>query len=128
MYLRRSESEIMNALWESQSPLSSSALLAATPQRKWQARSIFAILDGLLEKELIYEAGFTRSGKTIARTFAPTLTYPQFVAMEVASSPRRPSLPELLTAFLDAPSTKVTKATLDELEAVIAERRSKLRK
>lgn len=127
MYLlRESEGQIMDALWSSEEPLSSAALLVAIPQRKWKERSIFAILDDLLKKGLIYEAGFVRRGKTIARTFAPTMTYAEFIAQKVAQTPYRPTLPILMSAFLCADD--VTKDTLVELQALIAQREAELRK
>ncbi len=125
MNIRQSEMEILEALWGSQEPLSSAALIDAIPQRKWKERSIFAILDGLLKKDLIYEAGFVRRGKTIARTFAPTMTYSDFLAKQMAQSPNRPALPTLMSAFLNVED--VTQETLDELEALIAERKAELR-
>lgn len=124
MRLRESETEIMEALWGSQEPMSSAALLAAIPQRKWKERSVFAILDGLLKKELIYEAGFVRRGKTIARTFAPTMTYSEFIAQQVADSPYKPAIPTLVSAFLN--SEDVTEDTLTEIEAMIAQRKAEL--
>ncbi len=125
MNIRHSEMEIMEALWSNQEPMSSAALIDAIPQRKWKERSIFAILDGLLKKGLIYEAGFVRRGKTIARTFAPTLTYSDFLAKQMSQSPHHPALPALMSAFLNAED--VTRETLDELEALIAKRKAELR-
>ncbi len=122
MNIRNSEMEIMEALWSSQEPMSSAALIDAIPQRKWKERSIFAILDGLLKKGLIYEAGFVRRGKTIARTFAPTVTHSDFLARQMAQSPNRPALPALMSAFLNVED--VTQETLDELEALIAKRKA----
>jgi len=124
MHLRQSEMEILEALWASQEPMSSAALLDGIPQRKWKERSIFAILDGLLKKELIYEAGFVRRGKTIARTFAPTMTYADFLAKQMAQSPYRPALPTLMSAFLN--TEDVTEDTLAELEALLAKRKAEL--
>lgn len=127
MHLRQSEMEILEALWAGQAPMSSAALLDAIPQRKWKERSIFAILDSLLKKELIYEAGFVRRGKTIARTFAPTMTYSEFVASQVARGDAsfKPTIPTLMSAFLDAGD--VTEETLTELEALLAEKKAELR-
>lgn len=126
MYLRQSETEIMDALWNRGEPMSSAALIEAIPQRKWKKRSVFAIIDGLLEKGLIYEAGFVRRGKTIARTFAPTMTYSEFIASQVAKvdMPYKPTIPALMSAFLAAED--VTKDTLSELEALIAQRKAEL--
>lgn len=125
MHLRQSEMEILEALWASQEPMSSAALLDAIPQRKWKERSIFAILDDLLKKELIYEAGFVRRGKTIARTFAPTMTYADFLAKQMAQAPYRPALPTLMSAFLN--TEDVTEDTLAELETLLAKRKAELR-
>lgn len=126
MLLRRSETEIMDALWSSQEPLSSAALIEAIPERRWKERSVFAILDGLLKKEMIYEAGFVRRGKTIARTFAPTMTYSEFIAKQVseASPPYKPTVPTLMSAFLD--TQDVTEEALAELETMIAEKKAEL--
>ncbi len=126
MLLRRSPTEIMDALWSSQEPLSSAALIEAIPERRWKERSVFAILDGLLKKEMIYEAGFVRRGKTIARTFAPTMTYSEFIAKQVseAGSPYKPTVPTLMSAFLD--TQDVTEDTLAQLEAMIAEKKAEL--
>lgn len=126
MRLRESEAEIMDALWSSGEAMSSAALLEATPERSWKERSIFAILDGLLKKGLIYEAGFVRRGKTIARTFAPTMTYPDFLANEAKSVSHKPTLTALVSAFLN--SADVTEQTLSELEAIIAKRKDELQK
>lgn len=126
MLLRRSETEIMEALWSSEEPMSSAALIEAIPQRRWKERSIFAILDGLLKKELIYEAGFVRRGKTIARTFAPTMTYAEFIARQVseAGETYKPTLPTLLSAFLN--TEDVTEEALQELESLIVQRKADL--
>lgn len=124
MLLRKSEAQILDALWASQEPMSSAALIAAIPDRKWKERSVFAILDNLLKKELIYEAGFVRRGKTIARTFAPTMTYAEFIARQVADSPNKPSLPLLVSAFLGADD--VTAETLNQLQETIEKRKAEL--
>lgn len=126
MLLRRSETEIMEALWGSTEPMSSAALIEAIPQRRWKERSIFAILDGLLKKELIYEAGFVRRGKTIARTFAPTMTYAEFIAHQVseAGEAYKPTLPALLSALLNVED--VTEEELQEMESLIAQRKAEL--
>lgn len=126
MRLRESEAEIMDALWSSGEAMSSAALLEAIPERTWKERSIFAILDGLLKKGLIYEAGFVRRGKTIARTFAPTMTYPDFLAKEANSVSHKPTLSALVSAFLA--SADVTEQTLSELEEIIAKRKDELKK
>lgn len=124
MYLRQSEMEILEALWKNGEPMSSAALIDAIPQRKWKERSIFAILDGLLKKDLIYEAGFVRRGKTIARTFAPTMTYADFFAKQMAQSLYRPTLPTLVAACLDAED--VTEGALAELEELLAKKKAEL--
>lgn len=126
MLLRRSETEIMDALWSSPEPLSSAALIEAIPQRKWKERSVFAILDGLLKKEMIYEAGFVRRGKTIARTFAPTMTYPEFIARQVSEAGEgyKPTIPTLMSAFLN--TEDVAEDTLTQLETLIAQKKSEL--
>lgn len=124
MRLSNSESEVMETLWASEEPLSLSELIRRSPQRSWKDRSAFSILNSLLKKGLICEAGFTHSGKTIARTFAPTMSYPEFAARQLAGQDYQPPIPSLVSALLD--HAEITEETLAELEALIEKKREGL--
>lgn len=124
MHLTKNEQEIMEALWSEARPLALSDLIAASPQRGWKDRSAFSILNNLLKKGLIREVGFVHSGKTIARTFEPTLSYADFLATQVSDKKCKPTLTTLFAALLD--KEDVTPGTLRELEKILAEKKAGL--
>ena len=66
MDLTKSEENILEILLDSDTPLSKSGILEHAPKDKcWKDGSIHILLNSLLEKGAIHEAGF-------GRTFAPT--------------------------------------------------------
>ena len=74
MVLTRSELEIMDVLWAAECPLSRADLLERSQEKNWKDSSIHILLNGLLQKEAIREAGFVKRSKTYGRTFLPTMT------------------------------------------------------
>lgn len=73
MDLTKSEENILEILLDSDTPLSKSGILEHAPKDKcWKDGSIHILLNSLLEKGAIHEAGFIRTGKGFGRTFAPT--------------------------------------------------------
>ena len=74
MELTRSEMEIMDVLWASDVPLSRADLLAQSEEKTWKDSSVHILLNGLLQKGAIQEAGRVKRSKTYGRVFAPTLT------------------------------------------------------
>ena len=74
MELTKSEMEIMDVLWGSEVPLSRADLLAKSEEKTWKDGSVHILLNGLLAKGAICEAGVVKRSKTYGRTFAPTMT------------------------------------------------------
>lgn len=75
----------MNVFWNSKASLSQAQILQMTDgTRDCKKRSIFAIVNGLLERGLIQVDGYVRSGKTYARTFSPAMSRPEYYARMVA--------------------------------------------
>lgn len=73
MELTKSESSLLEILLDAKKPLAKSDILELAPQSKpWKDGSIHILLNSLLKKGAIYEAGFVRTGKGYGRTFAPT--------------------------------------------------------
>lgn len=73
MELTKSESNILEILLDADKPLSKSEILNhALENKPWKDGSIHILLNSLLKKGAIYEAGFIRTGKGFGRTFAPT--------------------------------------------------------
>lgn len=100
MELTRSEMEIMDVLWEAQVPLSRSDLLEHSDEKSWKDSSVHILLNGMLQKNVIREAGFVKRSKTYGRTFAPTMTREEYFAETVFSHRHKPDIVGLIEALL----------------------------
>lgn len=124
MELTRSEMEIMDVLWENGSPLSRADFLARQQEKTWKDSSIHILLNGLLNKGAIREAGIVKRSKTYGRTFLPTLTREEYFAMTIFSHRFKPELAGLFQALLQRP--EITKEFLDQLDTMVQEKRQQL--
>lgn len=100
MELTRSEMEIMDVLWEANAPLSRADLLAHSQDKTWKDSSVHILLNGLLQKNAIREAGFVKRSKTYGRTFVPTLTREEYFATTIFSHRCKPEIVGLFAALL----------------------------
>ena len=100
MELTRSEMEIMDVMWESGVPLSRSDLLAHSEEKTWKDSSVHILLNGLLQKGAIQEAGLVKRSKTYGRVFTPTLTREEYFAKTIFSHRHKPQIVGLFEALL----------------------------
>ncbi len=100
MELTKSEMEIMDVLWGSEKPLSRSDLLSRSEEKTWKDSSVHILLNSLLEKGAITEAGLVRRRKTYGRVFAPTMTREEYFAMTIFSHRHKPEIVGLIAALL----------------------------
>ena len=100
MELTRSEMEIMDVLWEAKTPMSRADLLEHSQEKTWKDSSVHILLNGLLHKGIIREAGFVKRSKTYGRTFVPTLTREQYFATTIFSHRYKPEIVGLFKALL----------------------------
>ena len=121
MELTKSEMEIMDVFWASDVPLSRADLLAHEEEKTWKDSSVHILLNGLLQKGAIREAGFVRRSKTYGRTFLPNLTREEYFAITIFSHRHKPKMEDLFAALLCRP--EVTKDTLDFLQKMLDKRR-----
>lgn len=121
MELTKSEHELMELLWEANKPLSQGEILAAG-SRSWKDRSIFVLINGLLEKQMIQTVGMVKSGKVYARTFAPTCSREEYYAKILSA--HSPNLPGLVSALLD--HTEVSTDTIHKLEELLKEKKREM--
>ena len=116
MDLTKSEMEIMEVLWDIGKPMSRADLLECTVEKHWKDSSVHILLNGLLQKGIIREAGFVKRSKTYGRTFVPTTTREGYYANLVYSHRTKPDLVALLEALLkQAAPTDEQKAKLKEI-------------
>ena len=123
MELTKSELEIMDVLWDTGEPMSRADLLDHSEGKSWKDSSVHILLNGLLAKNAIREAGFVKRSKTYGRVFAPNLTREEYFATTIFSHRHKPEIIGLFKALLQRP--EVDDACLDALLASISERRNK---
>ena len=99
MELTKSEMQIMDVFWESPEALSRSDLLERSGDKSWKDSSVHILLNGLLQKGMIKEAGFVKRSKTYGRTFLPTMTREEYFAAVIFSYRCQPKLVELVRAL-----------------------------
>ena len=100
MELTKSEMQIMDVLWASDVPLSRSDLLEKSEQKSWKDSSVHILLNGLLQKGAIQEAGLVKRSKTYGRVFSPTLTREEYFATTIFSHRHKPEIIGLFEALL----------------------------
>ena len=123
MELTRSEMEIMDVLWASDDPLSRADLLERSEEKSWKDSSVHILLNGLLQKNAICEAGFVKRSKTYGRTFAPMLTREQYFATTIFSHRHKPEIVGLVEALLERQD--ITKEQMEKIAEAV---QAKLRK
>ena len=117
MELTKSEMEIMDVLWGAGQPLSRADLLARAEEKSWKDSSVHILLNGLLSKGAIREAGLVKRSKTFGRVFVPTMTREEYFAQTVFSHRHKPELLGLFGALLD--QQKPSREQLEELKAMV---------
>ena len=100
MELTRSEMEIMDVLWEDGGALSRADFLERQEEKTWKDSSVHILLNGLLQKGAIQEAGLVKRSKTYGRVFSPTLTREEYFATTIFSHRHKPEIIGLFEALL----------------------------
>lgn len=122
MELTKSEMEIMDVLWNEQVAMSRSDLLERNTEKSWKDSSVHILLNGLLQKGAIREAGFVRRSKTYGRTFEPTMTREQYFANTIFSHRYQPDMLRLLEALLTRP--EVDSVMLNNIQNLLDNQRN----
>ncbi len=120
MELTKSEMQIMDVFWASDTPLSRSDLLEHSEEKTWKDSSVHILLNGLLAKGAIREAGFVKRSKTFGRTFLPAMTREQYFAATVFSHTHKPDFVGLVEALLQR--EEITAEELNRVEELVQKR------
>ena len=119
MELTKSEMEIMDVFWASETPLSRSDLLSCSDGKSWKDSSVHILLNGLLKKDLIHEAGLVKRRKTYGRLFAPSMTREEYFVTNVFSYRNKPQPVKLFQALLDR--IPLTPEQMQDMAALLTE-------
>ncbi len=120
MELTRSEMEIMDVMWETGTPMSRADLLAHSEEKTWKDSSVHILLNGLLQKGAIQEAGLVKRSKTYGRVFSPTLTREEYFAATIFSHRHKPEIVALFAALLQRED--ITPAHLSQIQELIQQK------
>lgn len=118
MVLTKSEMEIMDVLWEDGGELSRSDFLDRSEEKSWKDSSVHILLNGLLRKGAIREAGMVKRSKTYGRTFLPTMTREEYFANTSFSHRYKPEMAGLMEALLQRP--EADRDTLEKVQSLIS--------
>lgn len=120
MELTKSEMEIMDVFWGSDKPLSRADLLTRSEEKTWKDSSVHILLNGLLQKGVIQEAGLVKRRKTYGRVFSPTMTREEYFAATIFSHRHKPNIVGLFAALLR--QENITPNELAQIAALVAQK------
>ena len=119
MYLTKNEIEIMDVLWHEDRALSRGEILSLSSDDKtWMDSSIHILLNSMLRKGAIKEAGFVECGKTCGRVYEAALSCEEYYASTLTSTKKVPEISKLLEAYIQF--NGVDADTIKALEEVLA--------
>ena len=119
MYLTKNEIEIMDVLWKENRPLSRGEILSLSVEKTWMDSSIHVLLNSMLGKGAIEEAGFVKCGKTCGRVYKAALSCEEYFASTFDSTKTKPYFPKLVEAYIknegmDQETVAAVRAVLDK--------------
>jgi BlaI family penicillinase repressor len=117
MELTKSEREIMDVLWEAGVPLSRGDFLERSDAKTWKDSSVHILLNSLLRKGLIREAGLVKCSKTFGRTFLPTMSREEYCVAVLFARRYKPELTGLVKELLDRPEADA--AALQQIKTLL---------
>ena len=102
--LTDSEKQVLDLLWDSEEPLTSTEIVKLCAGRTWKPSYIHIMINSLLKKEMIKVAGFKQTTKNFARVFEPTMTREQWNLFQIkeGKSDSGNILKEILYSILKA--------------------------
>ena len=99
MILTKNELEIMDVLWTADRPLARGQIIEESVDKSWKTDSIHILLNSLLKKGAICEAGFIKCGKTCGRVYAPGVSVEEYYASTLDRTKTRPDPAKLFDAI-----------------------------
>ncbi len=117
MYLTKNEIEIMDVLWREERPLARGEILKLSDDKTWMDSSVHILLNSMLKKGAIREAGFIKCGKTCGRVYEAALSCEEYYVSTFESTRKKPSLPKLLQAYME--KNGLDKETAEQIREVL---------
>ena len=100
--LTESEYQVMDLLWESDGPLTTSEIVSSCKDKIWKDSYIFVMISSLEKKGMIEVADFVKSGKRYSRAFRAGISKERYA---VRTLPENIDRKELLFRVADMVAT-----------------------
>ncbi len=124
--LTKSELEVMNTIWQEGRALARNEIIELCVNPSWSPNTIHALLNGLIRKGMIREAGFVKRNKTYGRLYAAKVSGEDYYASTLFAEQNTRAIPIYFSALLR--NENLTEETVAEMEAMLAERKKKAAK
>ena len=126
MYLTKNELEIMDVLWREDRALARGEILSLSEDKTWMDSSVHILLNSMLRKGALREAGFVKCGKTCGRVYAAAVSCEEYYVSTLDSTKARPDAVALLQAYLAAadPDEEVLRALQAAIDKALAAKQS----
>ena len=102
MYLTKNEIEIMDVLWRENRALSRGEILSCSTEKTWMDSSVHILLNSMLRKGAIREAGFVKCGKTCGRVYEAAFSCEEYHVSTLDSTECVPDPVKLVKAYIDS--------------------------
>ena len=124
MRLTKNELEIMDVLWSENRALARGEILSLSGDKTWMDSSVHILLNSMLKKGAIREAGFVKCGKTCGRIYEAAVSCEEYYASTFYSTKKKLSFPKLMSAFIA--NEGIDAETLAELEHILQQHKETL--
>ena len=128
--ISNNEYNVLLKIWKAGQALSAQEIVENMEDKTFKDRTIHSILNAMLEKGLIYVDGQRLSSRIYCRLFNTSVSFEQFQSQQIMDSPvyrkdKAQVLPGILSALVE--DADIGADTLDQLEALLEERKKRLR-
>ena len=100
MYLTKNEIEIMDVLWKEGRPLARGEILSLSEDKSWMDSSVHILLNSMLKKGAIREAGYVKCGKTSGRVYEAAFSCEEYYVGTFDSTRTRPDIVKFMAAYI----------------------------
>ena len=123
--ITNSEQEVLDLLWDTKEPLTSTEIVKMCVNSKWKPSYIHIMINSLLKKEMIKVAGLKQTTKNFARIFEPTMTREEWNLFQIKEEKSASGniLKEMLYSIL---KEEMDEVILNELSEAIVKRKNEL--
>lgn len=123
-----SELSILQLLWKEERALSRPEILEKLPSLDFTPASIHAVLNSMIDKGVLEVEGLVRCGKIYGRTYRPTMAQEEYAAAQIVKlTPNLTQHKRIISVFAALVNYKgIDSETIDELEAMLEEKRKEL--